>query len=345
MMPSATRPSRRRRWLRRLLTGLGVVLALVAVSAAFLFVKPVGVDDPDGQPRPTATYEEALARFAEVQARERAEGDILPECESKLLTTGERASRVIVLFHGYTNCPEQFRVLARQLVDAGYNVYIPRAPDQGEADREHSTLEHLTAEKLIGYANESLDIGTGLGDEVTVLGLSGGGGVAAYLAQYRDEVDLAVPIAPFLSLPWAPEWLTPAIVNLADVLPPIGLGVSASAASSGTYAPYASFDNNTKSAGAYMKLGQVTLADAARNAHRAGRTISVVNEADDVVSNPLIESLQARWSRLGLDGSQEHRFPAALGLPHDLIGPDRVDQRIDEVYPVLLDLLGAAGAE
>jgi hypothetical protein len=35
-----------------------------------------------------------------------------------------------------------------------------------------------------------------------------------------------------------------------------------------------------------------------------------------------------------------YRFPASLGLPHDLIGPDRVDQQVDVVYPVLMDLIG-----
>ena len=61
----------------------------------------------------------------------------------------------------------------------------------------HSSLASLTSEGLIAYGNEAVDVATGLGDKVTVLGLSGGGAVAAYLAQSRADIDLAVPVAPF----------------------------------------------------------------------------------------------------------------------------------------------------
>jgi len=320
---------------------LGVVVVALAAFVAFLLVKPVDAVGATAAPRPTASFAEASARFGEVAQREEARGNLLPACRSKLLSSGARTARVVVLFHGYTNCPQQFEQLGEQLAAKGFNVYIPLAPEQGEADREHSTLGDLTTAELIDYGNESLDIAAGLGDRVTVLGLSGGGAVAAYLAQTRPEVDLAVPVAPYLGLPWAPEWLTPALVNVADLLPPIGIGTSESAASgSGTYAPYASFDNNTRSATAYMRLGLITLAGAAGSPPAAGRTLTVVNEADDTVNNGTIDRLAGRWRSFAPGSTDEYRFPAALKLPHDLVGPDRVDQRVSEVYPVLLDLVG-----
>lgn len=332
--------SRRRRWLRRLAMGVGIVLVTLAAAAAYLFLRPVGVDDLDGDPRPAATYEEAMARFADVEHRESKRGDVSQTCRSRVLSGGERASRAIVLIHGYTNCPQQFERLGEELAAAGYNVYIPLMPEHGEVDRERTTLGDLTAEELIAYANESADIAAGLGDEVTVLGLSGGGAVASYLGQFRGDVDTAIAAAPYLSLPWAPEWLVPALVNIADTLPPIGIGTTESAASgSGTYAPYAYFDNNTRSAGAYMKLGQLVLRDASGNPHRAGRTLTILNEADETVNNPMVDELNARWEALDPGGTDEYRFPASLGIPHDMIGPDRVDQRIDVVYPILLDLI------
>jgi hypothetical protein len=152
-------------------------------------------------------------------------------------------------------------------------------------------------------------------------------------------VDLAVPIAPFLGLRSVPAPLTSALVNLADLLPPIAWGIPESMASGGEYAPYSGLDNNTRSAAAYMRLGRMVLDDAARNPHRAGRTVTVVNEGDDTVSNDLADELTARWRALAPGGTREHRFPASLGLPHDLVGPDRVDQQTDVTYPVLLDLV------
>ncbi len=235
-----------------------------------------------------------------------------------------------------------FEQLGEELAAQGFNVYIPLAPEHGEADREHSTLEHLSAEELIAYANEAVDIAAGLGDEVTVLGLSGGGSVAAYAAQFRDDVDLAVPIAPFFGLLQVPAPLTSALVNLADILPPFAWGIPESVASGGEYAPYAGLDNNTRSAAAYMRLGRMVLADAADHPHRAARVVTVVNDGDDTVNNDLTDELTSRWLDLATGATSEYRFAASLDLPHDLIGPDRVDQRTSEVYPVLLEIIGAS---
>lgn len=311
------------------------------VLAGFLILKPIDTPALSGDPHPTSSFAEATARIDALTQRE-ASGDLIPACRSRLITDGAKTSRAIVLFHGYTNCPAMFERLGEQLAAEGFNVYIPLAPAHGETDREHSSLARLTTEDLIAYGNESVDIATGLGDEVTVLGLSGGGAVAAYLAQTRDDVDLGVPIAPFLGLRAVPGPVTPALVNLADLLPPISWGIPASMASgSGSYAPYASLDNNTKSAAAYMRLGQMVLTDAALHPHRSRRTVTVLNDADDTVNNGLADDLTDRWSRLASDSTGEYRFPASLALPHDLIGPDRADQRTAAVYPVLLDIVGA----
>jgi hypothetical protein len=114
------------------------------------------------------------------------------------------------------------------------------------------------------------------------------------------------------------------------------------ASGSGQYAPYAGLDNTTRSAAAYMRLGELVLTDAADQPHRAGRAVIVLNEADDTVNNDLARRSLARWSELAPGTVTDYRFEVSLDLPHDLIGPDRVDQRTDIVYPVLLDLIGPA---
>jgi pimeloyl-ACP methyl ester carboxylesterase len=336
--PAGTRRSRGR--IGRLVAGaLAVVLAVVVAFSGFLLLKPVSMPATVAAPDPTSSFVEAMARFDRVRQRE-AGRDLLPVCRSRILSSGARASRAIVLLHGYTNCPEMFEKLGERLAAEGFNVYIPLAPEHGETDREHSTLADLTTEELIAYGNEAVDIATGLGDQVTVLGLSGGGAVAAYLAQSRDDVDKAILVAPFLGLRQVAAPLTSALVNLADTLPPIAWGIPESLASGGQYAPYAGLDNNTRSAAAYMRLGRFTLDDAALHPHRAGRTVTVVNEGDDTVNNDLADELTQRWREHAPDTTAEHRFPASMGLPHDLVGPDRADQRIAEVYRVLLVLIG-----
>lgn len=336
------RAPRRRRILRIVAVVLGVLVLAPFVLAGYLLLKPVDLPVVPPTTDPAASYEAAMARFDGVDERE-AGRDLIPECHSKLLTPGAPTDRVIVLFHGYTNCPAMFEKLGEQLAAEGFTVYIPLAPEHGETDREHSTLADLTTAELMAYGDEAVDIAAGLGDSVTVVGLSGGGTVAAYLGQYRDDVELAVVMAPFIGLLQVPADLTTALVNLADLLPPLAWGIPESMASgSGQYAPYAGLDQNTRSAAAYMRLGELVLTDAADQPHRAGRTVVVTNEADDTVNNDLAERLLARWSELASGTATEYRFEASLGLPHDLIGPDRVDQRTDIVYPVLLDLIGPA---
>ena len=112
------------------------------------------------------------------------------------------------------------------------------------------------------------------------------------------------------------------------------------ASGSGEYAPYASLDNNSRSAAAYMRLGQLVLADAAVHPHRAERAVTVLNEGDDTVNNGMADDVTNRWRSLAPGTTSDCRFPASLGRPHDLIGPARVDQRTAEVYPVLLDIVG-----
>ena len=67
----------------------------------------------------------------------------------------------------------------------------------------------------------------------------------------------------------------------------------------------------------------------------------ITNAADQSVSNPIIERIVAIWQQH--DGAQvdTYEFPKELGLPHDIITPTRPGNRVDLVYPRLLELLGA----
>ena len=68
-------------------------------------------------PDPTPDYAEAVSRFQRLQKMEGPE--INPVCRSILLTHGLRTERAVVFFHGYTNCPQQFRELGHIFYDLG----------------------------------------------------------------------------------------------------------------------------------------------------------------------------------------------------------------------------------
>jgi hypothetical protein len=76
-----------------------------------------------------------------------------------------KSRAAIILVHGYTNCPQQFKALGQRFYDMGYNVLIAPLPHHGLADR--MTEEHglLTAEELAAYADETVDLAQGLGDQ------------------------------------------------------------------------------------------------------------------------------------------------------------------------------------
>src|SRR6185503_9544167 len=111
-------------------------------------------------------------------------------------THGQKVERAILLLHGYTNCPQQFLELGQRFYDLGYNVLIAPLPHHGLANRLTDEQSQLTAKELASYADEMVDIAHGLGNEVVMMGISGGGVATAWAAQNRSDLDLAVIISP-----------------------------------------------------------------------------------------------------------------------------------------------------
>jgi len=332
-------PFMQRHWLLLVVGIAGSVLALLAVIALVL---PVGVAVP-GDHRAARSPQEAMALYATVVAREDGDPHLRDDCHSRLLgpaANGPGTGTAVLLFHGYTNCPKQFDRFGQELADLGYAVYVPRAPFHGEDPDDHSPIGRLTPGDLVAYADESVDIAAGLGDHVVVLGLSGGGTLTSYVAQHRAEVDLAVPIAAFLGIPAVPGPLTAALINATSVLPLIDMrDPPPDAAARGAY-PHGFSDTSLQGAAAYMRLGQQVFSDAAASAPAAARIITVINDADDQISNPMVADLSARWEAAAPAVVDTIHLDAALGLLHDLITPDRQGAKPDVAYPRLLELLG-----
>lgn len=131
-------------------------------------------------------------------AREDADAHLIKEALPRLYEHGARADLAVVLLHGFTNVPQQFDALARRLYARGCNVYVPRLPRHGNADR-------LTQ---------------GLGRSVAVLGLSLGGTMALWMAQ-NLPLDLALAVAPFVTPVNISRAKGLAAARLASVVPDI----------------------------------------------------------------------------------------------------------------------------
>ena len=124
-----------------------------------------------------------------------------------------------MLLHGLTNHPGQYAAFAPQLFERGINVFVPRMPYHGYTDRVTTAIAALTAEELVASAYEAIDVAAGLGHEVAVMGISMGGLLSAYLAQYHQGVALVVPIAPDFGLFNWPRSVTRVAASIVRALP------------------------------------------------------------------------------------------------------------------------------
>ncbi len=324
--------SRHRFW-----TAVLAILVILLTILTFLQFMPVTVDDQSVS-NPANGHDEAVARVAAIQENEEASGEINPVCISTAMTHGEKSEGVIVFFHGFTSCPEQFRELGQQMFDEGYNIYIPRMPHHGKLDRSQDALKPTSAEELAQFATETIDIAHGLGDDVIVSGLSGGGTIASWIAQEHEDVDQAVIVAPFLGIGFIPTPLNRVVSRVIDDIPNIPMWWDPTTKADNPFtAPYSYPGYPLHALAEYLRLGFATQ-DMARREKPAVDSIMVINNAhDDSVNNGITDQLVFAWKAHGEEFLRTYEFEDALGLPHDLITPTREDGNPALVYPVIVD--------
>ncbi len=337
--PAADPPARRRHPIRTvLLVLIGVVVAVVVVVG----FTPLFDARLDSDPDPASDYAMAMERAAALTA---ADGpDVNPECTSRVLDHGERAARSVVLLHGYTNCPAQFSVVADAYFNAGYNVVVARIPQHGMADRLTTDLSYLTPGALATLADESVDIAAGLGERVSVVGLSAGGTLAAWLAAERSDVAEVALMAPLMVPKVLPEVTVGPVARFSKVIPDIYLwwdnGLKESLASP----PYAYPRYSVHSLGALLAVGRDAQRDPVREVPLE-RMVVVTNENDAAVSNAAVGRLVDRLGQ-GAQERVEHVFTEDLGYKHDIIDPEGENvEDLDAIYGVLGPILGIPGLQ
>ena len=246
---------------------------------------------------------------------------------------------VFVLLHGLTNSPEQFDKLGRILFERGHNVVIPRTPGHGDADLMTDALSVFTAKAMLDYANLAITLSRPLGRHLTVVGLSINGTTAAWVAQNRSDVDRAVLLAPFLSPRGLPQWANRPLSQLLIRMPNAFLWwdpVHKDQLPGSSHA-YPRF--STRSIGETMRLG-VEVFGEAETTPPACSSILVVTSASDIAANNVVTArLASHWQNLRPGVVEGYEFPASEKVPHDFIDPGQSDQRVDIVYPRLIEML------
>jgi carboxylesterase len=319
---------------RKILILAGLPLLLMAAILVIVFRPPRALLST-ARPNPARTFDEAEAR---ITTRLLAEQDLIPLCRTRFLSHGKKTARVIVFVHGYTSCPEQFVQLGTQLFDAGSNVLIAPAPLHGLPDRMTELHAGLRSEQLVEYADEVVDIAQGLGDHVTVSGLSMGGLVTGWVAQNRPDVDLALLISPVFGYAAVPPNFTLPAANIFSLLPDKFEWWDT--AQKEKLGPDYSYPRYSRRALAQLlRLAAAVMSDAKRNVPEASRIIVVTNDGDRMISSIRIGELVDSWRRHAPERVTTFAFPAEHGVGHDLIDPTLQDQNTEAIYPKLKELL------
>jgi esterase/lipase len=323
--------------MKRMLLALLVVLALVLVA---LFAWPIPAVDLYDADKDNwideVSYEHLVSS---IHTETAASAGISRECHSILLEHGRRTGRVYLFFHGITNCPMQFAALGRRLYETGANVYIPRLPHHGLSDRMTTDLANLQAQELADFAQHECDLAVGLGDTVIVSGLSLGAVLASYLGQYREDVSLAVPIAPLLGPAMAPAWAARPLTRAALVVPNRFVWWNDKQRENlpGPKRVYPRFA--TRAMAETMRLGAIVEDLAAQRPPRAKRIVVVTVGGDPAVNNQANAALVRSWQARAPGRVTAYEFPESLHLGHNVIDPDQPYQRIGVVYPILEKIL------
>ena len=328
---------RRRRAPGRILPKVFAVAVVILLAAGVFLFAPVRLA-AGAASDPSASYEAAVQRLGAIQANEDSRYN--PKCKTVFLSHGQKTAGVVALVHGYTDCPYQYHALAPQLFDLGYNVLVMPLPHHGLADRLNEEQGGLTAEELAAYAGQVVDIAQGLGDEVTLVGISGGGLVTGWAAQQRSDIHRAILISPAFGFQVVPTALTLPAMRVYSLLPnqftwwdPVQ---QADNGSDTDYPRYA-----THSLAQTLRLGFAVTAAARRSPPAAGSLVVVTNANDQQVNREMIDRMVALWQKSAPGKVSTYEFPAELGLAHDLIGPGAYNARPDVVYPKLIELIQA----
>ena len=303
---------------------LGILLLVLVTAFLLIGLIPVPNDGYPSSPEPMGSYEASASR---VNAILEEEMPITNETSRSIFfDTGERTDEVYVLIHGLTNAPKEFAELGGLLHDRGHNVIILRMPYHGLKGLDIKELDPLTADDIRTYADEVVDIAAGLGENITVIGISGGGAAAAWIAQNRPEVQRVVLLNPFFGLAQMPMFLDPIIMNALLRLPDLSISREPKPNRHWLYS-----GESGNGAAVFMSLGQSILEKAKMEPPEVLEMLILTSASDLAVDNDWADRLATEWQDQGAR-VQTYEFAKDLDISHASIDPFTAAQKRQLVY-------------
>jgi esterase/lipase len=140
---------------------------------------------------------------AEIANTEKAEHGIKPACEARIVWSDSLKKKTPIAFlylHGFGASEHEGAPLPENLAKQfKCNLFLARMDEHG-VDEGDDNLKELTADSYVESAERALHIAQQLGDSVVILGTSGGGGLALFLASRHPEVKALVTWSPAIRL-------------------------------------------------------------------------------------------------------------------------------------------------
>jgi pimeloyl-ACP methyl ester carboxylesterase len=291
---------------------------------------------PSPSSNPAHSFKDALERIPRLCALD--DDSIHPLSRTRLWSHGAKTQGAILYLHGYTDSLQQFAALGDALFGRGYNVFAPRLPYHGFKDRMTSEHSRLTANEIVDWTNTATDIAKGLGDALTVIGLSLGGVLATWVAVNRSDVDRVLIISPAYGTSIIPSIITVPVATLVNWLPNRFIWWDSRAREhAGFEYTYPRFSTRTL-AQAFL-LGNELLQQA-RAQPPASRTVWMITNANDFdISNALCAEFVNAWRAHNTNQVWTYEFPRELGIPHDIMDPAEPGMKPEIVYPRLIEIV------
>jgi pimeloyl-ACP methyl ester carboxylesterase len=310
-------------------------LLVALVAAACGTAPPLVAPEPAAHPS-APSYSHAVAR---IEAQQRQDDSVaVANGRTILMTHGAPASHVYVLLHGFTDAPTQFASVGADLFADGANVYIPRLPHHAERVSPLRAISRVRSDELARFADSTTEVARGLGDTIVVVGLSAGGVLAGWIAQFHPEVQRVVLIAPAIGPGRVSDDDAGGLVILASKLPDI----RRMTAPIDTSRPENIPGITTRGLAELLRLGRRVHDEAELGPPGVRDIVLLLNEADRTVSESAALDLAQRWMDRGAIVSA-YRFSASTKLPHNVMELTSHGGNTELVYPVVEALARGIG--
>jgi esterase/lipase len=312
------------------------ILCVLIVLAVLLAIFPLPQSLPASQLTPYS-FESALMVFSNQNIEIPLNS---PTCSDKVLHHGQKTDKVIVLFHGFTNCPAQFSKLAEQFWEKGYNVVIPRLPYHGNIDGLNSDVSKLTTPDLINKASQVMSVANALGNEIDIASISAGATVAIW-ASLNFNVNKLLVIAPLIAPKDIPLWAMPGVRRVLSIAPNYFRWWDENTKTDVSGPKYAYPRFSTKAALAFFLLNQNTLElsqSQSKKTKLTTQTILMLLENDRAISNQAATEFMNQIKPAFEKPFEIITLKSELQLEHDFIDPNQPSSNTGLVYPKILNL-------